>query len=1157
MLKFRKLNVVAVLVIILALAGGSACRAAQAGQTAKPDTLAAQRLLQLLELNPGQMAKDALRFRPQLVQVSKLYSAGHYRRALDTFYSYYLSKFTAPQNYGLPSALASPYLAWGCRPFYCVPPLFSAHTPPKTIVAAANDLVKGIMNLNGQEVHIGPPGTVNWNYPFPAGQRVPAMLKHPQLHHWQVNPNPELFTLGGFNPLVQAYMLTHKKIYLITWAAYLQDWCTHCHYLGELNPLFVPDGVNAQLGAMPISFMRLLEGIKSVNPDIQKYVPPALFAVALRKMYLECLLPGVAYIRSNTHNWTPASSAGLINPVVFDEFSGSATLFRNIARRSIENVETTQAFRDGSETQEDPWYDQFDYANIWWMMRLLDSRCLMVPPWQMISWESAVANNPFFHQDVQRLLRRKNTFLTHLQTPQGEWPITFRGDQRRAGAMPYPYAPQAWNNPVNAAIMEAIFNPTAGVAPPYTCDWFPYIGLAIIRDGWKPTSSYGALFCSPHPPGYGAYRGRSDNNSFGLAAYGQDLLVNNTTGHYMYPTSPMKVNGFNQFFETGIYKVPSPEGHKSYEVHAWHTPAPWLWYASSTLNLAEGIYAGRWGDLQRPRTVAGPYGPDQSMQGTLTKAQTFGGVIFQRQVMQVRRAKLWIVTDRLLTKKNNHYTQIWRLPISPTPSSYPRAFKLSHIHINAADRSIITDQPNGHGKWRPIPKANMQLLQFSLAHLAYSSKLVVQPPMVWKTRKFYVHPNLDRIAVKWHGRGNQQIVTAILVVPPGSTQGMKKLHQITSGKQGIGFQAVTPDGLQVAYLASPRAEDVLSLPQMTIHGRALLLAGSQGMALGCSSISVGGKAVHAGYRNFAFHLVGGRLADVHPIHRPIVPVKIMPDTTAFVGHLKVTLSTPTAGVEIRYTTNGANPTPQSPLYTRPFTLDHTAKVQARAYRPGVTSNPMTLSGIHATPATEAIFHKIHVQPALPFWMARVCKPGVECAYYQAGWQQMWLNLQNLKPQKTGVVGHLWAMKFIPADNPPVGMAAAPRKKYYALVYHGYLNVPTTGVYTLHAPKVYYIASTDPGYQLRVYVGQQLIEWNPSERVHAFGNWSVALAKGMHKFKIVYIDYRTNSTERLNYPGIRDYIWDGVRPNLEISGPGVKKQPIPTTWLQYRPQKTGK
>ncbi len=1142
--------------LVVVWAGGTPCQAATARKSASVERHAAQRLLQLLVLNHNAMNADGLRFRPQLVQVSNLYAAKHYRQALNVFYRYYLGKFAAPQNYGLPSALASPYLAWSCRPFWCVPPLFGTQTPRKRIVAAANGLVKGIMNLGGQQVHIGRPGTVNWNYPFPAGKRVPAILKHPRLHHWQVNPNPALITLGGFNPLVHAYMLTHKKVYLTTWVGYLRDWCAHCHYLGQINPLFVPDGISA----MPISFMRLLEGIKSVNPDIQRYVTPALFAGVLRKIYLECLLPGVTYIRSNTHNWTPASSASLMAPIVFDEFRGSATLFRNILRRSIENVETTEALRDGSETQEDPWYNKQDYVNIWWMMRLLDSRRLMVPPWQMISWEAAVANNPFFHQDVQRLLRRKNTFLTHLQTPQGQWPITFRGDQRRAGAMPYPYSPQAWNNPVNAAIMSAIYNPASGIVPPYTCDWFPYVGVAIIRDGWKPTSCYGALFCSPHPPGYGAFRGRSDNNSFGLAAYGQDLLVNNTTGHYMYPTSPMRVNGFNQFFEAGIYKVPSPEAHKGYEVHAWHKPAPWLWYASRSLNLAEGIYAGRWGDLQRPRTVAGPYGPDQSMQGTLTKAQTFGGVTFQRQVMQVRRAKLWILTDRLLSKKTNHYTQIWRFPVPPTPTSFPTAFKLPCIHINPAARSIITDQPNGLFKPYPkaranvILKANVQLFQFTQAHVAYSSKLVVQPPMVWKTRKFYVHSNLDRIAVKWRGSGNQQIVTAIFVEPPGSTRGLQHLHQITSGKQGVGFRAVTPNGLAVAYLASPMADDVLSLPQMTVHGQALLLAGSHGLALGCHALSVGGRPVPVGHRNFAFRLVGGKLTDVRQIHRPIVPVTIMPNTTAFVKHLKVTLSTPTAGVVIRYTTDGANPTPESRLYTAPFTIDHTAKVQARAYRPGVKSNPMTLSGVNATPATEAVFHKIGSLPASPAWMARFLKPGVKCAYYQAGWQQMWLNLVNLKAQKIGVVSHLWDMKFIPASNPPVGKAAAPRKKYYALVYSGYLNVPATGVYTFHAPSVYYIASTDPGYQLRVYVGNNLAEWNPSERVHAFGNWSVALAKGFQRFKIVYIDYRTNSPQRLNYPGIRDYIWNGVKPNLEISGPGVKKQPIPATWLMCRPGK---
>ncbi len=1123
---------------------------------------AAKNFLQLLVLNPNEMLHDGLRFRPQMVQVAKLYAAKHYRQALNAFYSYYLNKFAAPQHYGLPTSLSSPYLSWGAPPFWIVPPMFDPATKSKAIVSTANQLRKGIMNLGGQQVHIGAPGTVNWNYPFPAGRRVPAMLAHPNLHHWQVNPNPMLITLGGFNPLVQAYILTHKPVYLKTWVAYLADWCRNSHYLGQLNPLFVPDGVNAQASSMPMNFMRLLEAIRSVNPDIQRYVPPALFATALRKMYLQSLLPGVAYIRSNTHNWTPASSGSLINPIVFDEFRGSAILFRNISRRSIENVESTEELRDGSETQEDPWYDKQDFVNIWWMIRLLNSRRLLVPTWQMISWENQLSDNTFFRQDVQRLLYRKNTFLTHIQTPQGQWPITFRGDQRRAGAMPYPYSPQAWNNPVNAAIMKAIYNPGSGIVPPYTSDWFPYIGLAIMRDGWKPTSCYGALFCSPQPPGYGAFRGRSDNNSFGLAAYGQDLLVNDTTGHYMYPTSPMKVNGFNQFFEAGIYKVASPEAHKGYEVSAWHKPAPWLWYASPTFNLAEGIYAGRWGSLHHPRTVAGPYGPDQSMQGTLTKAQTYGGLTFQRQVMQVRRAKLFIITDRLLSKKSNRYTQIWRFPVAPTPTSFPTAFKPADIHINPAARSIITDQPNGinkpYPKSRPIviPKANLQLFQFSQAPLAYSSKLIKEPPMVWKTRKFYIHPNLDRIAVKWHGQGNQQIVTAILVLPPGSTRGLQQIHQITSGKQAVGFAAALPDGVPVAYLASPMTDDFLSLPHISIHGQALLLAGHHGMALGCSTLFIHGKTSRPAYRNFAFRLSGGLLSDVHPIHRPIVPVKILPNTTAFVGHMKVTLSTPTPGVIIRYTTNGANPTPLSKVYTAPFIIDHTSKVQTRAYRLGVKSNPITACGTAVTPTTEAIFHKIAVLPALPAWRERLVKPGLDCQYYQAPWQSLWLNLENLTPQKTGVVNKLWDMDFIPASNPPVRSAAAPRQHYYALVYSGYLNVPSTGVYTFHAPKEYDVPSTDPGYQLRVYVGQNsnspsgLNQWDTSERVHAFGNWSIALSKGLQPFKIVYVDYRKDSPEKLNRPGLNDYIWAGVAPKLEISGPKLKKEPIPQAWLRH-------
>ena len=76
----------------------------------------------------------------------------------------------------------------------------------------------------------------------------------------------------------------------------------------------------------------------------------------------------------------------------------------------------------------------------------------------------------------------------------------------------------------------------------------------------------------------------------------------------------------------------------------------------------------------------------------------------------------------------------------------------------------------------------------------------------------------------------------------------------------------------------------------------------------------------------------------------------------------------------------------------------------------------------------------------------------------------------------------------------------------------------------------------------------LNEWYPSTTRHGYGIWSVALKKGLHPFKAIFVDYRTDAAERFNHPEMRENtIWDDNTPALLISGPGIERQPIPAGW----------
>ena len=337
-----------------------------------------------------------------------------------------------------------------------------------------------------------------------------------------------------------------------------------------------------------------------------------------------------------------------------------------------------------------------------------------------------------------------------------------------------------------------------------------------------------------------------------------------------------------------------------------------------------------------------------------------------------------------------------------------------------------------------------------------------------------------------------------------------------------------------------------------------------GVAMGCRRAVIYGQAMAIADPDFEFTAAanGDKQPEMVAIHRPISPVSIGPDRNVFVDEVAVTMATATSGVEIRYTLDGGEPTPHSALYTGPVTIKASAIVKARAYRPGVTANPPQNSGTEATATSRAVFDKAVPVAAVAATSVRRPKPSLTARYFEDDWRRLWLRLDSLEPQaeKRGIAP--FDLSLVPDSNPPLGQAAAPREKFFAIEYSGFIDVPEAGVYTLHAPRESVIPDIDPGYELRVFLGQRrepygyrteavgLNEWYPATRLHAQGNWNIALAKGLHPIRIVYLDYRTDAPSRLNQPGLRDYIWSGVTPDLKISGPSLEPQPIPVAWLSH-------
>ncbi|MEI6168975.1 MAG: chitobiase/beta-hexosaminidase C-terminal domain-containing protein [bacterium] len=1147
-----KMRLMFVLAAMAVIAGGSLSAQAASGSTGvakkeytAADEEAARAFLDLLVTDEAGLRDTNLgRRNKDYVEVAALARAGRSAEAMERFALYFTSKLRYPILFGISPEDLSPYRGWGWNR--------TPATPGE--IAAADKLLAGTMTIGGKEVVIGPPGSVDWGYPWGASNPMPA----------DKEPESMLFMANGFGPLVRAFVATHDQRYLDRWAAYMDDWSTRCTYFDKIHPCLVSDaGHNGAL----LTF-RMLAAIATALPENQPVLPPTVLAHLLKRELNRTFLP-MAYIRSNTHNWTPTTEL-LLQAMIFDESRLAPLWLREGRRRNLEDVAATQNLRDGTENQQDPWYSAQMYTEaVPSALRLLAAR-ESLPLWQEYPDLAALRQDARWKNEIQEHLEARCNYLMNICTPQGELPITIRGGAKRnfkstSNSLP----PATCKNPENQAVLAALENPSAGLRPRHNADWFPYSGFNIVREGWEKDSGHGDLFCSPVPGAYGAFRSRSNNNSFGLGAFGQDLLVTDSGGNYMYPSSPITVDGRQQFFHAGLYKVSGLSAHKVFQVSAWTEPSPFRWHASEHLNLMEGVYAGPWGNINDAKAVKPNIGTDASMQGTMPLDQTLRGITHQRLAMYVRGAKLWIITDRMLGIGSHKYVQNWLLPLQLPP----KVLAQDLIHIDAAGKRITsqTDQiPGSNGKM-----ANISLYQFTAASLAYNLEN---------------KPSWQRIGVSWQGEGPQQVVTLIVPRAPGQAapQDLKSIEPLTSGSAGQGFAAVTSDGQNVRYLASTKADDELTIGAVKIRGEALLLAGNRGMALGCTSFSLGGKTLNPPAADFEF-IFNSRTSNIEhptsniepkskseiplntdnrslltsfiPIYRPIDPVTIGPERNVFADSVEVTLASKTPGVEIRYTLDGSDPTPLSPLYSAPVKLLQSTVVKARAYRPGVKENPLELSGTQATVPSMAVFDKAKL--AAPSNIGKV-SPGLAFRYFEDDWRTLWSGVDRLQPKATGNVGNLWDLNLVPADNPPVAAtAAAPRARYYAVEYSGYLNIPEDGVYTLHAPREFVYPDVQSGYELKVVLGNRMDsgpwasgrvvgtqEWYPSTRLHALGNWSVALKKGLQPFKVVWCDFRTDAAQRLNLPGIKDYVWTGVTPDLRISGPGLDRQPIPAGWLRH-------
>ena len=241
---------------------------------------------------------------------------------------------------------------------------------------------------------------------------------------------------------------------------------------------------------------------------------------------------------------------------------------------------------------------------------------------------------------------------------------------------------------------------------------------------------------------------------------------------------------------------------------------------------------------------------------------------------------------------------------------------------------------------------------------------------------------------------------------------------------------------------------------------------------------------------------------------------ILPELEEFVGQVRVQVDAG-APVEIRYTTDGSEPTAASPRYRAPFTLREDATVRARTFRDGRPT---------AAPEARVSYRKSAGRPAATVAAASLA-PGLAYAFYRdtttepafrMHWPVRWqverpdARPGDIAPAKTGTV------------RAPT-LAVADTSEMFALRFTGYVRVPRAGVYT-------FTALSDDGAAL--WVGDRNVFWSVGQSPKTTESWgSIALAAGLHPVTLTHFQaYGPRALE------------------LYVEGPGLRRQRIPASML---------
>ncbi|MCQ2178985.1 MAG: GH92 family glycosyl hydrolase [Bacteroidales bacterium] len=324
----------------------------------------------------------------------------------------------------------------------------------------------------------------------------------------------------------------------------------------------------------------------------------------------------------------------------------------------------------------------------------------------------------------------------------------------------------------------------------------------------------------------------------------------------------------------------------------------------------------------------------------------------------------------------------------------------------------------------------------------------------------------------------------------------------------LGLYEVCPGSLEYT-LTSPLFESAtINMPS----GRKLTItANDPAHNPYIQSVELNGRTIDKAYVTYAQLLEGGELkfnlgkqpnkelwtakearpasitTDENPLISPVWYTVEGGRIDLFLEHLTMTLGSRTEGTEIHYTVDGSEPTLSSPLYTAPFTMTETTTVRAKAFKDGRESIEFktTAQKCHYIESTAGKF----------------TQNGVNYKYYTGDFSCTDDILKLGTFVKEGTLEY-------PVLDP------AEQEDYYGLIYTGYLNIPSTGVWKFGL-------LCDDGGLLQI-DGRDAVD-NDGTHSATMMRGFIPLEAGIHPFTLKYIE--SYEGEELSIYWERDGKWE--------------------------------